>query len=158
MSWTYSGNPKSNDRDEVRFWVQDTNPESPLLEDQEIEYLLNLWQDGTQFYTIRVAALAAEVLANRYAKQVSVSADGVSVALSELMQRYNDLAASLRDQWHSMMANVGSSDFAGLILDINTYDPSIRPLVFGIGFMDNALVGQQDFGTRAPGAQIDTGL
>ena len=43
MTWTYSGDPSSNDRDAVRFLVADTDVTDPLIEDEEITYLLTLY-------------------------------------------------------------------------------------------------------------------
>lgn len=45
MSWTYSGNPRTSRRDEVRFLIGDTNPDSDenLLQDEEIDYALSLY-------------------------------------------------------------------------------------------------------------------
>lgn len=41
MSWSYSGNPKESPIDEVRFLVGDTNKNEPILQDEEIQYLID---------------------------------------------------------------------------------------------------------------------
>ena len=58
MSWSYSGDPASTERDAVRFWVQDTDSAVPLLSDQEIDYLLGMWmpQYGSVIFTAATAA------------------------------------------------------------------------------------------------------
>ena len=40
MSFTYSGNPETSTLDAVRFMIGDTNPCDPLLQDEEINYLI----------------------------------------------------------------------------------------------------------------------
>lgn len=40
MSFTYSGNPDSSTLDAMRFMIGDTNPCDPLLQDEEINYLI----------------------------------------------------------------------------------------------------------------------
>lgn len=41
MSWSYSGDPQSSKLDECRFIVGDTDENSPIMQDEEIEYLIN---------------------------------------------------------------------------------------------------------------------
>lgn len=146
--WSYSGDPASSDRDQVRFYLQDVDQGRQLLADEEIDFVLAQWDSafGSPLYS---AAVCAEVIAARFAAEVSVSADGVSVDQGTLQARYNDLAASLRDQYHALYgANgpIGASDFG---LD---NDPTIAALSFGVGFQDNERAGSQDYGdTRGPG-------
>ena len=40
MSWTYSGNPASSQRDELRFTIGDTNQAEPIMQDEELDYLI----------------------------------------------------------------------------------------------------------------------
>lgn len=42
MSFTYSGNPETSTLDAVRFMIGDTNPCDPLLQDEEINYLIEI--------------------------------------------------------------------------------------------------------------------
>lgn len=41
MSWTYSGNPKDSLRDECRFLIGDTNEKNPIMQDEEIDYIIS---------------------------------------------------------------------------------------------------------------------
>lgn len=151
MAWTYSGDPSTSEKDSVRFWLQDTNVDFQLLQDEEIQYLLNQFGQNLSMGDVYVAALAAEILSNRFAQEVSVSADGVSVQLSELQDRFNQLAMNLRDQWHTLTSTVGAWDLAGVFLDTTSEMTDVKPLVFGIGFMDNVDAGLQDYGFYSPG-------
>lgn len=149
MTWTWSGDPSSSTLDELRFYIQDTDTSFQLLSDEELTFLLDTYAD--QFgHVLAVAAMACEVIAAKFARQVDASADGVSVSLGQLQQRYNDLAQSLRDQFKL----VGSDNLAGaldaMFSDVSVFD--IEPLVFGVGFMDNFRAGQQDYGYYSPGS------
>lgn len=148
MSWSYSGSPGSSDLDECRFYLQDTDPALQLLQDEEIQFLLDSW-DGVDGVAIHTAAICAEVLAARFAKEISVSADGVSVQTSELMQRYQTLASSLRAIYATRFEAAGP-DLSSLIPG-SDFDPTIKPLNFGVGFMDNYEAGQQAYGEYDPG-------
>lgn len=141
MSFSYGGDPGSSELDEIRFYLGDTDENAPFLSDEEIGFLIDRYGEAYG-HMLGVAALGAEMLAAKFAREVTVSADGVSVAVGELQQRFNDLAASLRDQYHALNLDVS---FDQIALD-TAYDPLIPPLSFAIGFTDNREAGQQDFG------------
>jgi len=146
--WTYSGTPATSLLDETRFWIQDTEISFQLLQDEELDWLLDTYMP-TYGNTIAVAAIACEVLAAKFARQVDTSADGVSVSLGQLQQRYNDLAQSLRDQYHELGGANMAEALDQMFSDISVFE--IEPLVFGVGFMDNYRAGQQDYGYYSPG-------
>ena len=150
-SWSYSGDPAASDLDQVRFYVQDTNEAAPLLSDEEISFVLAQWTDAFDS-PLWAAAVCAETVAAKFVQLVSVSADGVSVDLSSLTEKYNALAGSLRDQYHALYGNQGPSVEA--MLGLGT-DPTIEPLTFGVGFQDNFWAGRQDFGDREYAAGVD---
>lgn len=41
MSWSYSGNPSASEIDACRFLIGDTNEESPIMQDEEIQYIIS---------------------------------------------------------------------------------------------------------------------
>lgn len=41
MVWTYSGDPRSSEKDKYRFLIGDTNANEPILQDAEIEYIIS---------------------------------------------------------------------------------------------------------------------
>jgi hypothetical protein len=43
MSWNYSGNPKSSQLDECRFLIGDTDKDAPIMQDEEIQYLIDTY-------------------------------------------------------------------------------------------------------------------
>ena len=153
MTYTYSNDPIESDIDGVRFWVQDVGGSSGdywLLSDEEIQYLIDTWLPSTES-VIWVAAVAAEVISSKFAGEVSVSADGVSVSVSDLQRKYKELAFQLREQYKALAVSVTGPIVSGLMFD-TVRDPSIKPLMFGTGFMDEAEAGRQEYGDRHPGA------
>ncbi len=149
-TWTYTGDPANSTRDAVRFWMQDIDENLPLMADAELDYLIAEYYEltGSALY---IAAVASEVMAAKFARQVPVSADGVSVSVGELQQRYNDLAQSLRDQYKSEAA-LSSVPFVSGVLIGERRDTTIAPLTFGTGMHDNYRAGRQDYGDYSPGS------
>ena len=43
MSWTYSGNPADSPIDECRFLIGDTNEDEPIMQDEEIQYIIDTY-------------------------------------------------------------------------------------------------------------------
>lgn len=40
MSWSYSGDPNASELDECRFLIGDTNEAAPIMQDEEIQYII----------------------------------------------------------------------------------------------------------------------
>jgi hypothetical protein len=144
MGYNYSGDPSDSPKDEVRFYLQDVDMTDPLLTDEEIEFyvgkLLPVYGN-----TLAVASYLADVIANRFAREIDLSADGISVSASQLQTKYRDMAKSLRAQWHAI-SGAGALPDVGGILWGEELDPSIKPLVWAKGMDDNLRAGQQDYG------------
>jgi len=145
MTWSYSKDPADSDLDAVRFYVQDTDPNDQLISDEEIEFLIAQW---TPVYAsnIMIASMAAEAIAAKFAREVSYSADGVSVGVNELQTKYDQLALSLRDQYKQF--DIGGGPEVGGVMWSDYPDPRIRPTIFSIGMHDNPGAGDQDSGAN----------
>lgn len=93
MSWTYDPS-MATEVDKVRFLIQDTVITRPLLQNEEIQFML------TQYPDYRMAAAnCADVISAQYATK----ADGKTIGNLELSYRniflkYADLAKRLRMQ------------------------------------------------------------
>ncbi len=144
MSWTYSGDPRTSLRDQVRYLVQDTDSTLQLQSDEEIDYLIREWMPKYDSVYL-VAARAAAVISRKFAGVLSVSADGVSVSTADLSQRYAEMSTRLRAEHNEAMATGGVLDLANLMSG-SQLDYDIAPLSFGVGQFDNPWAGQQDFG------------
>lgn len=154
--FSYSGDPSESTLDEVRFLAQDTDAAMPLLSDTEITYLIDKWWPLYESPTY-VAALAAAVIARKFAGVVDVSADGVSVSTAGLSERYREVAEQLRAEYQSEGA-VGGLPLLDNIMAGGQWDEQIEPLQFGIGVHDNRWAGRQNYGgqTGAPSFDWDT--
>lgn len=141
--WTYSGDPTTSQLDEVRFLVQDTDPELKLLSNPEISYLLGFWMP-IYCSTYFVAHIAARRISAKFTGVVTVNADGVAVNVSDLSERYDTLAARLRAEYVESSVG-GEIDLSGLMMGA-TNEPGVLPLSFAKGLFDNPEAGQQDYG------------
>lgn len=151
MSFSYSGNPGDSALDEIRFYVSDTDPEDVILQDEEILFLISAFGPihNDNLFT---ASVVADFIAGKYAREVSISADGVNIAMSEVQQKYIELSNHLREQFKLRTAFEGNPDVGGIMYG-ETLDLGIKPLVWSVGMNDNYRAGQQDFGgTRIPAA------
>jgi len=144
MTFTYT-DPSNSDKNQVRFLLQDTNASEPFMQDEEIEFMLLKWKErlGSVEY---VAAACADVLAARYAREATISADGVNVGLGVVAQQFRELAASLRQQHKNLL--VGGFPDVGGISPYEEQDPDIAPFAFGTGMHDDLEAGRQEYGSR----------
>jgi len=150
VTFSYSGDPTDSAKDEIRFMISDTDSSRPLLSDEEIAYVHGKW-DVLYGSTTLEAAVCCEIIAGKFAREVNVSADGVSVGLGDLQGKYEMLATSLRDQYKSEQS-MAEPAFSGALFDLQ-WDDTIKPLIFGKGFMDNYEVGRQNYGDYDPSEQ-----
>jgi len=147
--------------DEVRFLYQDTDRNVRLLSDTEVAYVTKAWigtytpgdpiSDGGNWdggpydHPLMAAHGCALRVSAKFTGVVAIDADGVSVAVGDLMTRYADLADALRREYDRMTETGADVDYTNLMWDDQ---PSfgIRPTTFGIGMDDNPLAGLQDYG------------
>lgn len=96
MAWTYSGNPASSDRDEVRFLIGDTDSKDQLLSDDELDYILSVIPDpGASYHNLKAASSACEAIAAKLSKVTDKSVGSLSISYSQRRQHYVDLAKDL---------------------------------------------------------------
>lgn len=146
-AWSYSGDPSSGEIDELRFLIQDTDPNFRLLADHELQYLIDMWLQRYDSLAY-VGSVAAAIISRKFAGIVNVSADGVSVNTADLAERYREMAENLRDEYRA--GGVGATVNIDNVMIGMRHDPSIQPLVFGMRLHDNPAAGQQDYGGWAP--------
>lgn len=103
MTWTYSGDPSTSDLDAVRFMIQDTVQEDPLLQNEEISFLL------TETGSVRSAAVrAAQTIAAKFARLADFTLGDYSANYSQRAQQYTQIAREL-----SAKSAVLAAPFAG---------------------------------------------
>lgn len=103
MSWTYSGNPSSSDKDAVRFLIGDTDETFPLVQDEEIQFAL-----GTEANVYAAAAKCCEALAARFSREADRRMGSVSVQSSQKASAYKEMARDLRKK-----AGLGNLPYSG---------------------------------------------
>lgn len=98
MTFTYCS-PKDSDKDAVRFRIGDTDSNDPLLQDEEIEYLLEN-EGGAK----RAAAVAALTISAKYSRLADEAVGQVKVSYSQKSKQYSSLADKLSDAADSALA------------------------------------------------------
>lgn len=91
MAATYTGNPATSERDQVRFLVGDTDTKNFLFTDEEIDWLLS--EEGSP---LAAAARACEILATRFAREANTAVGELRVDLASLSEQYAERAKDLR--------------------------------------------------------------
>lgn len=94
MAWTYDPSKLStSQRDQVRFLAQDTVSTDPLVQDEEIAFVLTLYGDSRA-----AAASICEQIAAKFSRQADRSVQSLRVSLSEKSKMYAARAKELRSQ------------------------------------------------------------
>jgi hypothetical protein len=104
VSWSYSGNPASSDRDQVRFLIGDTNTNDQLVTNEEIDWALT---EGGPYTAAAISARAISALFARRA-DFEVSKD-LKVSFSKQAEAYAKLAVTLETK----ASTVSPTPYAG---------------------------------------------
>jgi hypothetical protein len=103
MSWSYSGNPSTSDKDAVRYLSGDTDTTDQLATDEEILWVLTQYPD---VYT--AAAIVCESIAAKLGTQVDKSIGSLSVSASQRAAAFRKQATTLR-----LNSNASAEVFVG---------------------------------------------
>ena len=97
MSWSYTGDPASSNKDLVRFLLRDTLSTDQLLSDEEINYLVATWVDPYE-----AARNGALTLMAKFVRQADLSRSVGDLSISESFggraAEYQALADSIAEQ------------------------------------------------------------
>lgn len=63
VSFSYSGDPSASQLDEARFLIGDTDENSPIMQDEEIQYIINTYNAGTNTFKYQLFNRAATLFA-----------------------------------------------------------------------------------------------
>lgn len=100
MAWTYSGDPSANDVDKYRFFIGDTNAKEPILQDGEVQFVVNTYDDhNTRLYHLYDAA------ANFFARKIERTVGPITEKPFERQKHYASKAA----QYRMLVTGVGLS-------------------------------------------------
>jgi len=99
-NWSYSGDPTTSPKDEVRFLVGDTNPNDQMLLDGEINYTLKLVYGQTAPIPAQgnylPAAYCADGLIAKYTRAADKAVGDLKISFSQRVKQFQELACLLR--------------------------------------------------------------
>lgn len=98
MAWSYSGNPATSGKDEVRFLIGDTDDASQQLSDEEIQYLLTLHAAQSGYPNYRAASAAATTIAAKHASAMRKTVGSLSLDYGQRYNQYLELAKELDEK------------------------------------------------------------
>lgn len=90
--WSYSGNPGTSPRDELRFLLGDTQEADPLLQDGELDYILTEAEGSVT----RAAVTACESIIAKLAREADFSSGATSLSASQRREGYERLLGALK--------------------------------------------------------------
>lgn len=126
MSWTYSADPTSSNKDAVRWLVGDTNPDAPLVQDEEINFCLMEF-NGEIYRAASVTARNIAAFFTSEAQSSSKSVGGLSLSKSfgDKAQRYERLSKSLLARSRQVNPPLVNADneALGAELTVGKFDP-----------------------------------
>jgi hypothetical protein len=99
MSWSYSGDPSKSELDAFRFMLKDTVETDPLLQDEEIQYILANYKGKNARLAIGYRQCAATLAR----KPIKRSLGPQSEDNSKRLQFYENMA----DQYEDMLVFSG---------------------------------------------------
>jgi hypothetical protein len=149
MPFSYSGNPASSAKDQVRFLIGDTDKCDVLLQDGEINWLLTQYNNTPMNAAIR----ACETIISKFSRQADEAVGQVKISFSQRAKSYQTTLTILR----SRLAMEDCRPYAGgisiadkMIVAMNT--DRVRP-DFTRHMMENDLIApwtsQGDYGLWA---------
>jgi len=125
MVWNYSGDPGSSDRDAIRFLIGDTDELDPLIQDEEIAWVLLENPD------VRLAgAVVLRALAAKLSRQGDKRVGEVSESASQMAEAFSARADELESQAMSLalpsFGGLSISEKETLDEDTDAVQPSFR--------------------------------
>lgn len=98
MTWSYSNDPKTSPKDEVRFIIGDTDPKYAFLQDEEILYILEQEKNSVTATAISaVRRIIAQV-----ARQVNYTIGPEKVEASQRLSNFQTLLTTLLEEFNSL--------------------------------------------------------
>ena len=87
MSWSYTGDPTSSDLDALRFLVSDTDEDSPVFTNEELEYLIDNYGENQTALEYQVFRQAATKFARSIKRSLGPQSEDPSTRLSYYKER-----------------------------------------------------------------------
>lgn len=90
MGFSYGAKPQTDQKDEIRLLIGDTDSNDPLLQDAEINYFISVEGESR-----RAAARSALAIVAKFARCVNESVGRIKVSFEQRVDHYNKLAEEL---------------------------------------------------------------
>lgn len=127
MTWSYGNDPLNSDLDAVRFLIGDTDSSDPLLQDEEINYLLNSYNVQNSAY------YASRSIAAKFARLCREETGDIEVYANQKYDQYSKLAKQILDDLNSgrpidisiFSGGISHSDMRNRDLDTDRNQPPI---------------------------------
>ena len=97
MSWSYSGNPSSSDLDALRFLIGDTDENAPIMQDEELQYLITEYGSNENVLRYHVFITVATIFARDIKRSLGPQMEDPTTRLKffqEQAKYYEGLLAS----------------------------------------------------------------
>lgn len=118
MSWNYSNDPAASDVDRCRFLIGDTDQRQPIMQDEEIQYIIATYKGNNNALMYNLFIRASTLLA----RDIKRSLGPQSEDPTDRLRFYEDQAKMYKARLTS----------GGLSLPVYAH-----PQVFGIGMHNN---------------------
>lgn len=127
MTWSYGNDPLNSDLDAVRFLIGDTDSTDPLLQDEEINYLLDSYNVQTASY------YAVRSIAAKFARLCREATGDIEVYAHQKYDHYSKLAKQMSADLNSgrpidlsiFTGGISHSDMRNRNLDTDRNQPPI---------------------------------
>ena len=103
MTWTYTGNPSSSPKDMYRFIIGDTLSDEPILQDEEILYVIDASHDNELLITYTLFSRAATYLSRQIKRKLGPQSEDPT----ERLKYYNSQVAKYKGDMDN--SNMGLS-------------------------------------------------
>lgn len=120
MSWTYSGNPANSKLDECRFLISDTVESAPIMQDEEIQYIIDSSTGNTNQLYYQLFSRAATIFSRDIKRRLGPQSEDPT----ERLKYFSNQAAYYQKKLTA----------AGLSLPKNAY-----PRIFRKGMQSNPI-------------------
>jgi len=124
LTWTYSAVPACCPKDAVRFWIGDTDPDDPLVTDEEIVFALQSEGSNTKL----AAAEILMALAAKFSRAVDTKLGDYSVSLSKKADAFAARAKQFKSegQLSSALPYAGGISVSDKVMQMEDTD-RVRP-------------------------------
>lgn len=95
MSWNYSGNPADSKKDEYRFLLGDTDMSAPIMQDEEIQYIIDTYGDNPDQVAYELFNRAATLFARDIKRSLGPQSEDPSGRLAYFREQASSYKAKL---------------------------------------------------------------